>query len=79
MPRGIRAVRSSSVPVVNRARAAVSRWTAAMLSRQAASEGGASRRLLLEARRLRRYRSATLDERRSETQDVEAQDVHERD
>jgi hypothetical protein len=45
----------------------------------AASEGGASRRLLLEARRLRRYRSGTLDERRSETQDVEAQDVHERD
>jgi uncharacterized protein len=45
----------------------------------AASEGGASRRLLLEARRLRRYRSGTLDEQRSETQDVETQDVHERD
>jgi predicted RNA-binding protein YlxR (DUF448 family) len=40
----------------------------------AASEGGASRRLLKEALRLRRYRSGSLDEQRSGTQDV-----HERD
>jgi len=40
----------------------------------AASGGGASRRILQEAARLRRYRSRTVSEQRSETQDV-----HERD
>jgi len=40
----------------------------------AASGGGASRRILREAGRLRRYRSRTLGEKRSGTQDV-----HERD